>query len=350
MVAATLAAFALLWSDTSARSETAAPTNAPPIVTLQDFKLIGDLKDDRASFTLTANAKVENAKGGSLELLSGTVALTGVNTNPKWRVRVEQGRFVLAFDRGGTFPIQIKFNAAVRQSDGWSAVDFHIAPSALQPVTLQGLAEDTQFQFVGAARPERKGGDFVSYLPSDGTVKLSWKEARTEAEGKLFYAAEMLSQISVSPGLMRQVALLEGKIMQGEMSRLTLFLRGTGEITRVVGEQVLSWEVIPGAEPQRRCLVIQFNQPQKSAFALQVQMQTPLGAFPQSADALQLAPNAATRFAGYYRIVNDGAVRLEVAQASGLSQISPEQFPETDATKATFRAGGGQRFVYRFSA
>jgi len=64
---------------------------------------------------------------------------------------------------------------------------------------------------------------------------------------------------------------------------------------------------------------------------------------------MQLRPEGATRFAGSIRIVNEGAVRLEVAQASGLSQISPEQFPETDATKAAFRADGSQRFAYRFS-
>ena len=66
-------------------------------------------------------------------------------------------------------------------------------------------------------------------------------------------------------------------------------------------------------------------------------MQTPLGAFPQAADALQLRPEGATRFAGYFRIVNEGAVRLEVVQASGLSQISPDQFPESDATRAALR-------------
>jgi hypothetical protein len=308
-----------------------------------------DLNGDRAAFTLTANARVENSKGGSLDLLSGTVALTEVNSNPKWRVQVEQGRFVLAFERRGDFPIQIKFNAAVRQSDGWNSVDFRVAPSTLQPITLKGLAEDTQFQFAGAARPERKGNEFLSYLPSDGTVKLSWKEARPEVEGKLFYAAEMLSQISVSPGLMRQVALLDGKVMQGEMNRVALVLRGAGEVTRVQGDHVLAWNVEPGTNSTERRLVVQFNQPQKDAFALQVQLQTPLGAFPQSADAMQLRPENATRFAGYYRIVNDGAVRLEVAQASGLSQISPEQFPETDATKAAFRADGSQRFAYRFS-
>jgi hypothetical protein len=220
----------------------------------------------------------------------------------------------------------------------------------VQPVVLRGLGEDAQFQFTGAARPERKGGDFVSFLPADGAVKLAWKELRKAEEGKLFYAAEMLSQISVSPGLMRQVALLDLKVMQGELSRVTLRLRGAGEVTRVQGEQVLAWNVEPGAGSADRRLVVQLNQPQKDVFALQVQMQTPLGAFPQTAAAMVIQPEGATRFAGYQRIVNDGAVRLEVVEANGLSQISPEQFPESEATKTIFRAAGSQRFAYRFSS
>jgi hypothetical protein len=237
----------------------------------------------------------------------------------------------------------------VRQNGGWNAVDFRVAPSALQPIILQGLAADTQFQFAGAARPERMGNDFASFLPPDGTVKLSWKTAAPEAEGKLFYATEMLAQISVGPGLMRQSALLDCKVMQGELDRVTLLLRGAGEVTRVQGEQVLAWKVEPGANAGERRLVVQFNQPQKNQFAIHVQTQTAIGAFPQTVEAMQLRPEGATRFAGYVRIVNEGAVRLEVVQARGLSQVSPEQFPESDATKAVFRAGGEQRFAYRFS-
>ena len=75
-------------------------------------------------------------------------------------------------------------------------------------------------------------------------------------------------------------------------------------------------------------------------------MQTPLGAFPQAADAIALQPENATRFDGSFRIVNDGAVRLEVLQASGLSQISPEQF----AGAEIFHPTGTQRFAYRFSS
>jgi len=340
-------------------------------VVLRNFKLTGQLDDQNAAFALTAIAGVKNPRGASLTLLSGGVALTDLEPQPGWRVRPDQGRLVLVFDGPGEFPIQLKFNAAVRHNETWNAIDFRVAPSLLQPIVLQGLGADTQFEFAGAARPERKGSDFTSFLPSDGTVKLSWKEAKTEAEGKLFYAAEMLSQISVSPGLMQQVALLSFKVMQGELSRVELLLRGAGEVTRVQGDQVLAWNVEPapkvgqasrlpsGGAPRRagetpalpleRRLVVQFNQPQKDQFSVQVQMQTPLGAFPQAADAVQLRPEDATRFAGYFRIVNEGAVRLEVVQATGLSQISPEQFPESDATRAALRVTGSQRFAYRFS-
>jgi len=315
-------------------------------ITLQDFKLTGDLGGEVAAFTLTGNATVEDAKGGALELLSGPVALTSLGAKQRWRMDADQSRFIARFDRSGTFPIEVHFNAAVTRSNDWRAVNFRVATSALQPVVLQGLAADTEFQFASAARPERSGTNFVSYLPVDGAVSFAWKQARPEAEGKLFYAAEMLAQISVSPDLMRQSALLNGKIMQGEMSRITLKLHGAGEVTRVQGDDVLAWNVEAATNADDHKLVVQFNQPQKESFAILVQMQTPLGAFPQTAEAIHLQPENATRFAGTFRIVNDGAVRLEVLSASGLSQISPEQFPEANL----FHATGTQRFAYRFSS
>jgi hypothetical protein len=321
----------------------------PPTVLLDNFKLVGDLSGGQAAFTLTATARVDESKGGSLEILSGPVALTEFTPQPQQHLRVEPNRFIAVFEHRGTYTLQLKFNAALRRQEGWSSLDFHVAPSALAPIVLRGLPADTKFEFANAARPDRSGDEFRSYLAGDGSVKLSWKEARTEAEGKLFYAAEMLSQITLSPGLMSQVALLDFKVMQGELNRVALRLHGLGEVTRVQGDHVLSWAVEPGSDPADRRLLVQLNQPQKDQFALQVQMQTPLGAFPQSIDALQLRPEGATRFAGYCRIVNEGAVSLEVVQASGLSQISPEQFPETDATRAALHIAGSQRFAYRFS-
>ncbi len=86
----------------------------------------------------------------------------------------DQNRFIARFEHSGTFPIEIHFNAAVTKSNDWQAVNFRVATSALQPVVLQGLAADTEFQFANAARPERSGSNFMSYLPVDsGTGQLS---------------------------------------------------------------------------------------------------------------------------------------------------------------------------------
>jgi len=319
-------------------------------VVLRDFKLEGALSDRTAGFTLTATARVKNPKGGSVLLLTGEVALAELVPNADWRLKLDNGRFVAVFDKPGEYSLRIKFNAAVKQAAGWSSVDFKVANAALQPVVFQGLGADTQFNFEGAAKPERKGSEFQSFLPPDGAVKLAWKEMRAEAEGKLFYAAEMLSQVSIGSGMMRQVALLEGKIMQGELSKVVLQVRGQGSVTAVQGANVLAWKVEPVADSKERKLVVQFNQPQKDAFLLQVQMQTELGAFPQAVDAMQIQPEGATRFAGHLRVVNQGAVRLEVVQSTGLSQISPEQFPENDVTKSVLGGQGTQRFAFRFSS
>jgi hypothetical protein len=327
-----------------------AKESPPSTVTLENFKLSGDLSGGRAIFTLQGTARVQGPRGGALPLLTGSVALTEIGSNPKWSVQADEDRFVIHFDRAGNFPIQIQFEAAVRQSNGWKEVMFEVAPSTLQPISLHGLPPDTQFEISGAARPEYHEPEFNSFLAGNGAVKLRWKEAAPEAEGKLFYAAEMLSQVSVSPGLLQQAALLNFKVMQGELNRVIVLLHGNGEVTRVQGEQVLAWNIEPSGNPEERRLIIQFNQPQKEQFALQIQTQAALGAFPQTADVLQLHPEAATRFGGYIRVVNQGAVRLEVAQAKGLSQISPEQFPETELTRSALRISGSQRFAYRFSS
>ncbi|MCL4178805.1 MAG: hypothetical protein KJ072_13825 [Verrucomicrobia bacterium] len=318
-------------------------------VVLNDFTLRGTLSAGRAAFVLSATARVRDPKGGRLELLAGGVALTKLGPQTDWRLALDEGRYLFECDRAGEYAIELEFNAAVRERDGWQTTDFKVAPSAVQPLVLTGLGAETQFQFPGAARPEWTGAGFASHLPADGGVRLAWKEARPEAEGRLFYAVEALSQVSVGPGLMRQVSWLEFKVMQGEVDRVVFLLAGEGEVTRVLGPQVLAWTVEADSPSGGRRLVVQLNQPQKGSFPMEVQLQAALGAFPQTLAALRLQPEGATRFGGYVRVVNDGAVRLEVIAAEGLSQISPDQFPVNTVTQSRFAAAGTQQFAYRFA-
>jgi hypothetical protein len=155
-------------------------------VVLSDFRITSQIGDESAAFTLTATARVKNPKGGSIELLSGNVALTDFEKNPRWRMKFENGRFIAVFDEPGEYPIRLRFNAAVRHADTWNSIDLKVAPSALQPLTLQGLPADTQFRFAHGAKPERKGSDFITFLPADGAVQLSWKTTLPEAKANCF--------------------------------------------------------------------------------------------------------------------------------------------------------------------
>lgn len=318
-------------------------------VVLREVSLRGRLAEDRAAFTLTATALVKNPKGGKIQLLRGGVALSALEPPRGGNLRFEDGVFSLEYETAGEFPVALEFEAALRREAGWNEIEFGVAPSAMLPISLTGLKADTEFRFAGAAKPQAVGEEFRSYLPPNGQVKLAWKEGKPEAEGRLFYAVEALAQVAVSPGLLRQAAVMDFKVMQGELDRVTLLLRGEGEVTRVQGPTVLSWTVEPPSSDGSRRLRVQLNAAQKDQFSLAIQMQRALGTFPQAAEAVQVEPEGATRFGGFVRVVNEGAVRLEVLEASGLSQISPEQIPQTETTRALLPASSTQVFAYRFS-
>jgi len=321
-------------------------------ISLSGFSLEGEISEGRASFALVATAKTRSPKGGALRLLAGRCALKEVHVDGDGRPELRDGALWLRFDKPGEYPLRLRFDAAVEEKDGWKSVEFHVAPGPLQPIAVAGLPADTQLRTGLSRRPERAGGLFRDYVPADGRVFLAWKGARKEAAARLFYGVDAFRQIVVRPGLLEQSFLFEYKVMQGKLDRLDLELIGEGEVTKVAGKGVLAWSVEPAPKEEngkKRLLVVRLNRAQTGSFSIQVQTRQPLGAFPVEVAPLRVEPAGATRFGGYVRIVNRGAVRLEVAESSGLSQISPERLPSSDAIKRVLAPGGGQTFAFRFS-
>lgn len=318
-------------------------------VVISDYRLEGRLENETADFALRGVARVKNPKGGSLDLLGGSAALTEYSMGAGWALRLEGGRYKAVFERAGDFPFQIQFHATIQASNGWNRVHFQTAPAALQPITLSGLNSGTQFKFPGAAQPESKGDVYQSFLTSDGQVDLSWKLSKAEVEGTLFFAVDQLGQATLRPGMVRQTTALQFQITQGELTQASILVQGNGEITRVQGASVLGWKIdsIPNT-PNRR-LRVQFNQPQRDPFGIVIQTQTALDHFPATANLVQLQPEGATRSGGHFRISNEGAVKVEVIESLGLSQISPSQFPQSESSKALGPVTGSQVFAYRYS-
>ena len=289
------------------------------------------------NFRLQGEARVR-AAGARLPLLSGRAALSEAASGDGWHIEVRDGQSELVFDRSGTFPISLEFAAAVREGE-WKSLDFRMPAGAVVPMSIEGLPKEVSFDPNSAVVPDetsRKG-----FLASDGNASVGWRQSRESGVGTLSFTSHEQSDVRVGAGLLRQTSQIDFRILQGKLPSVRIKLDGPGEILGVEGTNVLGWKVVPAGN--QRVLDVRLSRPFEKTGSLIVRSQSPLGNFPVRAESLRLTPEGGVRHSGYLRIANDGAVRLEVSDASGMMQLAPAQFPGDAVEK-----GARQVFVYRF--
>jgi len=344
---------ACLLATTSTNARTWVNEDSPP--SFSDFTLTGEVVDGRMQFSLSGNAHVHGRKGGQLRVVSGAVAVTGIEKKSRYKVALVGDAYVLKFPSRGTYPVVFNFKAQVSEVDGWKSVRFNVVTGSLRKVQVKGLPADVKLDIQDASAPIHKDLTYNSFLATGEDFHMRWKIATPEKASKLFYSAEAVCEASAAAGLLRQTHLLRLSVMQGEMKTLRFGLAGKGEVVRVEGKDILSWKILPAPAGGERGLEVHLNQVQQESYTLVVRTQTPLGVFPLEFEPMRLVPADAVRYGGYLRIVNEGAVRLEVISALGLSQLSPDLFPrdklllDSQKKEAVPVEEGKQSFVYRFS-
>ena len=321
---------------------------SPAPVELVDTTLVGEMHSDGKSITFQllsmAHVTQPNAE---ITILSGNAAVSQVPTSDNFRLRLstENDRpvYKLVFSKAGEFPVSLDFVATlVTPAANWHRMDFTIAASAVVPLTLNGLDSDLEFQRdQESVVPLRDNDAWMGFLPATGRAKLLWKTARKAGEGKLSFTTIGQIEAKVGVGLLRQDHQIDYQVLQGELNSFSIRLHGPGEILDVQGNNIVAWEVT--GEGDERQLDVTLSQPVTTVSQIKVRSQTPLGAFPVRVDGLRLDPVGAIRHSGHLRLTNLGSVRLEPTGLTGLTQLSPDQFPGTPVETR-------QTFVYRFPA
>jgi hypothetical protein len=310
-------------------------------------QLTGRLNGESVDFRLQAEAHVSGSNA-RLALLSGRAALSNTAAGDGWHVELARTaggfRYDLVFERAGVFAIDLPFSAAVREDGDWRRLDFQMPAGVVVPLVLDGLSGPVEFDATAPVVPGSAGGNWRGFLPADGHGALAWKAAREAAEGALFFTGSEQTDVRIGAGLLRQTSRVTLRVLQGKIPGVRLLLDGPAEILGVEGANVLGWKVLP--ERERRVLAVALSRPIEHEGTLVVRSQTALGSFPVRAEPLRLTPEGAVRHSGFVRVANDGAVRLEVAGATGMMQLAPSQFPG----EAINDAGVRQVFVYRFAS
>lgn len=324
---------------------------APAPVEITNSTLIGTLHPNGKSIEFQLRGKVVvSQEDATLKVLSGNAAISQSPNVAGTRLQLvstgKQTLYQMHYDKPGEYALELDFVAKLVEHQDWRHMDFTVAASAVVPITLKGIEPTIEFQASqDTIVPNRKADDWVGFLPATGRALVRWKQSREESSGKLFFTTSGFTETKIGAGLLRQAHRISYQILQGELSRVDMEIAGPGEILEVQGANIISWKVIAADAqadpPTSRTLQVVLSQPITAKADFLIQSQTALGAFPIETEAMRLTPVDAVRHSGYVRLSNLGSVRLEPKDISGLTQLSPEQFPaETIEAR--------QVFAYRF--
>jgi hypothetical protein len=310
-----------------------------------DTSLGGRLSEDGNSMSFRVTGTARSAgEGSAIELLSGGAALTDGVSGDGWHVvlRKKDEAWVhdLVAEREGEFPVDVGFEVPVTRRGDWRVLDFALPAGVVVPVTLDGLAAGVSFDRSLAVVPLAADSQWRGFLPASGRAAMAWHLADRVADGTLFFSSSETTDVRVGSGLLRQMTVIDLRVLQGKLGELTLSLDGPGEVLSVAGGPVLGWNV--REDGGKRSLEVRLSRPIEGAERLVIEAQAALGGFPVKAESLRMVPAGALRHSGWLRVANDGAVRIEVADAKGLIQLAPGQFP--GGVDERLR----QVFVYRF--
>lgn len=315
----------------------------PLPVEFRNVRLVGEVdpKGGSAEFRLIGTAHVSSSKPISMTVLRGRAAPTVPLATDDYRLKLGKGGYEIEFKKSGVYPIDLAFVTPLVSQGEWKNVDFAVASGAVVPVELTGINESAVFNPALPVIPVKANAGMRGFLPASGACKFAWQPERKTGDSKLFYTSEAMGEISVGAGLLRQMTAITVKALQGSLDSLTVQLEGTGEVLAVEGENVLSWKVT-----EEQTLEIALSRPVTKEAMFLIRAQSALEALPVKAEALRMTPVGAVRHSGYFRIYNSGAVRIEVMKTTGLTQLSPDQYPEAAKLPGNLR----QIFYYRFPA
>lgn len=301
---------------------------------------------------LTGDAVVRDEDGGSIELVTGPMALQKFPLEMGYSFALTSGgkeknstRYTVDFEKNGSYDLDLEFAVSLEQVGGWTGLRFRIPHAPVVPVSLTGVPERSRF-LLGETEIEGAAGvtQWQTYVPASGQCLLRWKPKRKDSSGELFFTTQALVDVHVGAGMLRERTQIDTKVLQGKVRKLQMELDGSGDVLDLQGPHVGRWMVKKVGD--KRLLEIVLNGERTDVGSITILTQHPIGNFPAKVKPLQITPVGAMRHAGYVRLSNLGAVKLGVSSHVGMMQLAPTQFPEAGFAAPT----GKQVFVYRFPA
>ena len=310
---------------------------------LEEYRLSGAIDGENITFTM--EFKVDGVpKDPPLSLVSGDVALLEADL-PRHTVITRIGRaLVLAPEgrrkRGGR--VRMSFAAKAQVEGDWRRSRFEIPVTGIRQVSLTCDRPDLEVQFPGALNVQRtevpgKPTVVTAFLGLGNTFEVAWKPEVRKLDSELVVACDANTVASASVGVLRLDTVYAYRIIQGLLKELRLALPDVN-VMQVSGKDIRDWRV-DRTDPANPVLIVTLGRPQQDHYALQVECERALPEFPCDVALPVLTPLGVIRTSGFLMVGTDSAIKLQIAQAGGATQVDNQAFPLAAAiNEATARS------------
>ena len=253
-----------------------APIALRAAVVPRTFDLQGKINGENIRFELDLGYD-GLARGESLELLRGEVALTGAELPRHTELRRDGDvfRLVRTGGWGGAAKGRVRLAFAARTTaDGdWRQARFRLPVLPVRSVAVAADRPGLEIRFPGGRGLQRQAGvdgrDTVAvHLDTNPLFEVFWKpEIRREAS-ELVATCDLNTVVTASPGLLRFDSIYAYRIAQGQMGELSFALPDVN-ILQVTGSDIQDWR-LDRTDPAAPRLRVTLGRPQRGEYVLQV--------------------------------------------------------------------------------
>ncbi len=302
--------------------------------TVSDLALNGEIEGENIVFELTFDL-MGAGKDSLLPLVVGDVAYLDSKL-PKGAEVVRSGdQYLLKSGRGGMFSsgkqsVKFRFASRAIEEGDWRHTRFSIPSASIRRISVVCDRDDLEVRFPGALNIDRhKNSDertqVTAHLGITDSFQVQWKPEVKKLDSELVVSCEANAIATASVGAMRLDTIFTYRVIQGVLKEMVLDLPDIS-VTQVTGDDIQGWR-IDRSKPGNAQLIVALSRGKEDMYRLRVESEMVLPKFPSRSTLPVPAPRDVIRTSGFLLVGTDSAIKLQVAKASGLTQVDQAAFP-----------------------
>lgn len=322
---------------------------------IEEYRLGGDIDGENITFRM--EFKLDKlTRDAPLSLVSGDVALLEADL-PRGTALKRIGRdlvLVTEYRRSRSGRVELSFAAKAKVEGDWRRSRFDIPVAGIRQVSLTCDRADLEVQFPGALNVQRTQAPgqatiVTAYLGLGSTFEVAWKPEVRKLDAELVVACDANTVAFASVGVLRLDTVYTYRIIQGLLTEIRMALPEVN-VMQVSGRDIRDWHV-DRSDPKQPILLVTLGRPQQETYALQVECERALPEFPCDVALPVLTPLGVIRTSGFLMIGTDSAIKLQVAQAGGATQVDHKGFLLAAAVDGTTQRAMPSRttFAYQYA-